>query len=317
VSFPVPMVDRQRRLPTAGRIRAGITTVGANGKIKPKALDTFRFTSRRREDLDVIASLYGGVVTPWSHTKSEDKFEIVTDASEVRVALPPDALGDGSFYELWGGKGLLRRCDGIHCEVPVDGPDGREMKGRSCLCRERNVRECKPKLRLSVLLPEVSLRGTWRLDTGSELALDEIPGVVELLDFVQSRQITYGLLRLERRQSQGGRNSFVVPCLGIAESLEGLLAGRARLTAGPALPQIEAGAPANPPRPVAPASARDDLALKEGWAGDITSMVDDEVVDAEIVEEEPSAKEKARLLKVARARAILDGTEPPQSWEDI
>ncbi len=299
MSFPVPMADRQRRLPTAGRIRFGVKAQASGGKVRPKAIDTFRFTSRRREDLDILASLYGGTVAPWSDPKSEDRFEVVTEANEIRIALPPDPLGDGAFYELWGGKGLARRCDGIECEVATPGQDGLEWLPRSCLCRERNVRECKGKLRLSVILPEVALRGTWRLDTGSDFAIDEIPGMVGLLQDQQSRGLAVGLLRLERRQSQGGRNKFVVPCLGIAESLEGLLAGRARLTAGPALPQIEAGAPVNPPRPVAPASP------------------DDEVVDAEIVEEEPSAKEKARLLKVARARAILEGTEPPQSWEEI
>jgi hypothetical protein len=303
VSFPIPMADRQRRLPTAGRVKFGIKVPYVDKKtgehkIKPKTIDTFRFTSRRRDDLDILAALYGGVVADWSDPKSEDRFEVVTDASEIRIALPPDPLGDGAFYELWGGKGLVRRCDGVECEVATPGRDGLEWLPRPCLCRERNVRECKGKLRLSVLLPEVPLRGTWRLDTGSDFAIDEIPEMVELIQHQQSRGLAVGLLRLERRQSQGGTQKFVVPCLGVAESLEGLLAGRGALTA-PAMAQIEAGAPVTPPRPVAPASP------------------DDEVVDAEIVEEEPSARDKARLLKVARARAILDGTEPPTRWEDI
>lgn len=325
MSIPVPMADRQRRLPTAGRIRTGVKVPFVNSKgenkIKPRTIDTFRFTSRRRDDLDILASLYGGTVAPWSDPKSEDRFEVITDASEIRVALPPDPLGDGAFYEMWGGKGLARRCDGVDCEVATAGPDGLEWHERPCLCRERNVRECKGKLRLSVLLPELPLRGTWRLDTGSDMAIEELPGMVDLLQDQQSKGLAVGLLRLERRQSQGGSHRFVVPCLGIAESLEGLLAGRARLTAGPPLPQIEAGAPVPTP------------------AGALAS--DDDVVDAEIVEDDPeiaeadamlrsghagdvdprvgmpSAREKARLLKVARAKAILEGVEPPMSWEEI
>lgn len=293
----VPMADRQRRLPTAGRIRAGVKATASNGKIKPKALDVFRFTSRRRDDLDIIASLYGGVVGPWSDPKSEDRFEVITDASEIRIALPPDPLGDGAFYEMWGGKGLARRCDGIECEVATQDRDGLEWYERPCLCRERNVRECKGKLRLSVLLPELPLRGTWRLDTGSDMAIEEIPGMVDLLQDQQSKGLALGLLRLERRQSQGGSHRFVVPCLGIAESLEGLLAGRARLTAGPPLPQIEAGAPVPTPAGV--------------------PVSDDDVIDAELVDDEPPAAEKARQLKAARAKAILEGVDPPTQWSEI
>jgi hypothetical protein len=238
MSVPVPFTERRRRLPQAGRIRSGVKTRASNGKIRPKATETFRFTAPRRDDLDVIARLYGGEVRPWSDQKSEDRFEVLTEASEIRVALPPDPIGDGPSYEKWGGKGWERRCDGITAVVPQEGPDGREEVERPCLCRAAGRRQCKPKLRLQVLLPEVHLRGVWRFDTGSDAAVDEMPGMVDLILGMQTQGLAVAALRLDRRQSQGGANQFVVPALGILESLEGVMAGAARLTAG-ARPELD------------------------------------------------------------------------------
>lgn len=316
MSAPIPLTERRQRMPVAGRIRAGVKGRTSTGKVKGVAIETFRFTCRRSDDLDVLAGLYGGTVRPWTDPKSEDRFEVITEASEIRVALPPDPLGE-SFMELWGGKGCERRCDGIRCEVAVRGPDGLEWDEAPCLCRQRGIKECKPKIRLCVLLPELPLRGVWRFDTSSEAALDELPGMVETLQTLQGEGLTEGLLRLERRQSQGGKHRFVVPVLGLAESLEGLIAGRARLAA---LPQSAGGeqgmggsVPQLPPAPSSRVGA--DSASGGNPTGDDAPSLDDEIVDAEIVDE-PSPREKNRLLTVARSRAILEGKEPPQSYEE-
>lgn len=287
------MSDRKSRLPVAGRIRTGVKGKGG----RPQSIDTFRFTSRSGADISAIAELYGGDPRPWSDPKSEDKFEVITTSSEIKVALPPDPLGD-SFYELWGGRGLQRQCDGIICSSPVQGPQGAEFTEGPCLCRDRGIKECKPKLRLNVILPELPLRGVWRLETGSEAALDEMPGMVRTLEGLQGEGLTVGLLRLERRQSSGGSKRYVVPVLGLAESLEGLIAGRARLAA---LPAAQPGGGAEFVRPFD--------ALPPG--------PEDEVVEAELLDEEPTATEKARLLRVARHEAILEGKEPPTSWDEI
>jgi hypothetical protein len=310
------MVERRSRLPVAGRIRSGVKVPFVNNKgenkIKPVAIETFRFTCRRRDDIDILAGLYGGTVRPWSDPKSEDKWEVVSEATEIRVILPPDPLGD-SFYELWTGKGLRRRCDGVTSEQPRPGPEGIEWWEGECVCRQRGIKECKPKLRLQLLLPELPLRGTWRFDTSSDQALDELPGMVQALLNLQGEGLTRGLFRLERRQSQGGAQQFIVPALGIAESLEGLIAGRARLAALPAAepgPGVEAGFvrpfTALPPGP-------DDDKPEPGWGHE---PLDDEVVDAELVDE-PSPREKALQLKAARSKAILEGHTPPTSWEEI
>lgn len=297
----VPFAERRTRLPVAGRIRSGVKGRAANGKIKPVAIETFRFTCRRSDDLEVLAGLYGGAVRPWSDPKSEDRFELISEASEIRVALPNDPLGE-SYYEMWGGRGLARRCDGIEAEVTRKGPDGQEWDTVPCLCRQRGVKECKPKLRLAVILPELPFRGTWRFDTGSDQAVDEMPAMVAMLLSLQGEGLTEGLLRLERRQSQGGAHHFIVPALGLSATPVEIMQGQARLAA---LPQSAGGG--------------------QGTSGSVPQLPpaspDDEVVEAELLDEddpalEPSPREKARMLRAIRSRAILDGIDPPDSWEE-
>lgn len=307
----VPFAERRTRLPVAGRIRSGVKGRAANGKIKPVAIETFRFTCRRSDDLEVLAGLYGGAVRPWSDPKSEDRFELISEAGEIRVALPNDPLGE-SYYEMWGGRGLARRCDGIEAEVTRKGPDGQEWDTVPCLCRQRGVKECKPKLRLAVILPELPFRGTWRFDTGSDQAVDEMPAMVAMLLSLQGEGLTEGLLRLERRQSQGGAHQFIVPALGLSATPVEIMQGQARLAA---LPQSAGGGqgtsgsvPQLPPAPGAEGAAT-------------PSALDDEVVEAELLDEddpalEPSPREKARMLRAIRSRAILDGIDPPDSWEE-
>lgn len=313
MSLPVPISERKSRLPVAGRIRLGVKGKTSTGKVKPQSIDTFRFTSRSGADITAIAELYGGDPRPWSDPKSEDRFEVITTSNEIKVALPPDPLGD-SYYELWGGRGLLRQCDGIVCSSPVQGPQGTEFAEGPCLCRDRGIKECKPKLRLSVILPELPLRGVWRLETGSEAALDEMPGMVRTLEGLQGEGLTVGLLRLERRQSSGGSKRYVVPVLGLAESLEGLIAGRARLAALPAAPTEAGGERVSVRLSIPPGS--EPIAGNCGLDQDKGGWEEDEVVEAELVDE-PSAAEKARQLRTARHQAVLEGREPPNAWDEI
>lgn len=298
----VPFTERQRRLPLAGRIRSGIRVPKKGGGTRPSWIETFRFTAPARADLDILATLYGGPVEPWSEPKSEHRWQLITEASEIKVVLPPEPLGDGPSYEMWGGKGLARSCDGMTCELQVDGSDGPELVERPCLCRERNVKECKPKLRLSVILPDLPLRGVWRFDTSSDLAADEIPGMVELIMAAQNRGLTSAILRLERRQSQGGSHRYVVPALGVPLSLEGLLAGHLRV--------------GSPSAPVALTEAG-GMGLNKASPALPPASVDHDIIEAELVEDDPSPREKARLLRVARARAALEGLPAPQRYEDI
>jgi hypothetical protein len=268
----VPIADMHRRLPELGRIRTGVKTEKAM-----RALSTFRFTSSDKTALDQIAGHYGGTVKPWSDAKvAEGQFEVVTDASEIQVALPPDPLGGTPVYELWSGGGCERRCNGILCETWVKGPDGPEITDQPCVCDAQGSMDCDPKTRLSVILPNVRGIGTWRLETKSWNAAVELPGMVDLIQSLQAKGITRATLRLEHKRSvrAGDTRKFIVPVLGLDESVEALVAGDAaigRLTAGaPAVAQIEAGGPADgahgeesipPPHP--PASLNDQLRKAE------------------------------------------------------
>jgi hypothetical protein len=237
----VPIADMHRRLPELGRIRTGVKTEKAM-----RALSSFRFTSSDKTALDQIAGHYGGKVKPWSDAKVADgQFEVVTEAAEIQVALPPDPLGGTPVYELWSGGGCERRCNGILCETWVKGPEGPEITDQPCVCDAQGSMDCDPKTRLSVILPNVRGIGTWRLETKSWNAAVELPGMVELIQSLQAKGITRATLRLEHKRSvrAGDTRKFIVPVLGLDESVEALVAGDAaigRLSA-PAPAQIEAG----------------------------------------------------------------------------
>jgi hypothetical protein len=307
---PVPIGDTSHRLPQAGRIRIGAKDDKARGG--RKAISTFRFTSGDAELLAPVAERYGGTVKPWNEPKSGDRFEVTTQASKIDVILPPNALTE--YYELWDGKvGLARRCDGVTMATTVQGPDGPEIQERPCVCFAKGVLECDYKLRLSVMLPDVASIGTWRLDTSSEHARKEIPGVVQVIEMIdQGRGLFRAKLRLEQRTAPGKR--FNVPVLDTGVGVEALLAGETRLDAlpsqaGPPLPALGTGsAPEEEGAPHRPTS------------GALPST-DDEVIEGEIVEvddwvEDLDARGRSRALVVARRIAEAEGSPLPTSLDD-
>lgn len=259
--LPVPFTQRQQRLPVIGRIRMGVKS----GKAM-KAIDTFRFTSGDHEAIAQIAELYGGTPRPWSDAKAaKGQLEVITEAREIRVILPPDPLGDTPIYEKFGGKGIERRCDGVTCERTQDGPEGPEALAEPCICMRNRRLECRGQLRLAVILDGVRVTGTWRLDSKSEQACEEMPAWVEQIQRLQGSALSYAVLRIEHRQTRGGRNKFVVPVLGIPVTPQALASGAARLTA---LPSPSVGE-----LPAAPAESQ------------ASPTDDDVIVDAEIVDE--------------------------------
>lgn len=276
----VPIANLQRRLPEGGRIRIGEKTATRNGKEAPTKIDTFRFTSPDRESLEQVAVIYGGTVTEWKEPKADPgQFQLRTEATELHIVLPPDPLGGSPIYESWSGGGCDRRCDGISCEVTVKGPDGPERADRPCLCVAAGAMTCKPKTRLSVILPDVRFTGVWRLDTGSWNAAQELPGMVDLIQSQQTQGLSYGILRLEWRRSvvAGQTNVYAVPVLGVPLSIEALAAGATRLGAiGPAVatPELTEGGER---------TATDGQALSVEPPPP-PSDLDDEVCEAEVVE---------------------------------
>ena len=282
----VPIAHRPRRLPEAGRIRTGVKTAKAM-----KAIDTFRFTSADRQAIDQLAERYGGEVKPWSDSKAApNQWEVVTESSEIRVVLPPDPLGTSPVYELWSGGGCDRRCDGVTCTTVTTGPDGLENTDIPCICSAKGQLECEVKTRLSVILPDVRFTGVWRLDTKSERAAAEMPGMVELVMQMQEHGLPYAVLALKPETSMRGgkRRNFIVPTLGLPQTIEQLAAGHARLGALPEGDQPErlalgAGSSEEVSGDDPPTSDASPPASDAAPSSDVVAD-DEDVVDAEIVE---------------------------------
>lgn len=303
--LPVPIAQINRRLPEAGRIRTGKKTATRNGREAPTALREFRFTSHDREALDQVADMYGGEVKSWSEPKAAPgQFELLTSATEIRVVLPPDPLGGTPVYERWSGGGCDRRCDGLICTTQVQGPEGPEPTEVGCLCAAAGEMSCDVKVRLNVLLPEVRFVGTWRLESKSWNAAQELPGMVDMIQSLQGQGLSYATLTLQPRKSVSGgeTHNFVIPVLGIPASLEQLAAGASQLqslgTGGAAssAPALGAGESSveEPPGVTSPGSGdRDAVPSASQSGGELGSTQtspsdpDDEIADAEIVDDEP------------------------------
>lgn len=258
-----PVDQIRRRLPEAGRIRMGVK----GGKQGRMSIDTWRFTSPDRASLDALAQLYGGEVKPWVEPKANpNQFELRSEAKELRVALPPDPLS--TFYELWSGGGNLRRCDGVTCDLNAH--DGRTEV--PCICDAKGEMDCKLKVRLTVILPDVRFLGTWRLDTSSWNAAQEMPGVVDAILAMQGTGIVRAVLRNEARTEivHGKRKKVQVPVLGFDATLDELAEGQA------AIGKVER------PELVPAAAGELERPVSEHWTVDV-------IEDAEVVEETPTA----------------------------
>lgn len=243
-----PIKSLQRRLPEAGRIRTGIK--GAKGQ--PMRIPTFRFTSSDEAAIGQIAAEYGGTPDTWD-APGGDRFQVITEAAEIAIALPPDPLGGTPIYERWSGGGCERRCDGEQCQIFERGPDGPEPTEVACLCGREGEMTCVPKTRLSVILPEVRFGGLWRYESSSWNVAQEMPGFVEAIEQLQARGITVARMRLEERTSKRGGQTrrFQVPVLALDATAQELAAGAASLGSGAvqiATPvrEIEAASDAEP-----------------------------------------------------------------------
>lgn len=213
------------RWPRAGKIRLG----DRGGKNRaPRALTRFRITSPDEQIIREVADLYGGTAKPWSDKSANppDQWEVQTEATELRVFLPPGALDCG--YEFWSGGGRVRRCDGIECEVAGQN----EMMTIPCPCKAAGVMSCKPHTRLSVVLPEVRFAGVFELTSTGWHAAAEMASMQTLIEQLQTGgRVIDALLVLEQAQAQGGSRKFVVPKLRLSASVLALVAGEASVGA--------------------------------------------------------------------------------------
>ena len=254
-----PLADLDSRAPEAGRIRLGIKT----GKAM-RSLDTFRFTSPFKDCITALADLYGGEAKPWTDPKASpsNQWEVITNASEIEVFLPPNPVS--TWYEMYSGAGLLRRCDGLTCQVPQQtGPQQWEPVETPCICTAKGNMECSPHTRLKVLLPNVPFRGIWRLETKGWNALKELPGMADLIrQLNESGSMVRVALGIEKRTQMrpSGKRNFVTPTLTMLDTPLEIMTGKASITAL---------APTSTPTAALPAAPKD------------------EVIEAEIVDDDP------------------------------
>lgn len=259
------IIDLQRRLAEAGRIRIGQQVATSNGKSRPAKLTTFRLTSPDRMRVQQAAQMYGGQAAEWQ-APAGPQWEVVTEADALNVIVPPSDMAFSQHYELWSGGGCQRRCDG-RVESISDG---------LCLC-DPDARECQIHTRLSVMLRDLPGLGVWRIDTSGYYAAVELQGAVEVVQLAAGRgQMLPARLRLEqrvvKRPGQGTRR-FAVPVLDIEVSPAQLLGGGAPLTIGagdgvPARRQLDGAAPLTPvpesvPEAPAPSVAAQAAAVNE------------------------------------------------------
>lgn len=203
----VPIIAMQRKHTETGRIRLGVKVIPAKGKPYPSKLETLRFTSPRRSQIDVIAKLYGGEVRQWTPDRGADQWEVISKVTEVPVMIPQQDITLWQFYELWTRGGLVRRCDGV-TEQKTDTP---------CMCDPNpQLRECKLHTRLRLLLADVPGIGEWIIDTGSFYAALELPGVAELLQLAGGYIDGRLVLDTRTRTVAGKTKKFVVPVLDVA-----------------------------------------------------------------------------------------------------
>lgn len=215
------IIDLQRRLAEAGRIRIGHQTSSNNGRKRPEKLDTFRLTSPDRARIEQAAHLFGGTPQQWDAPAGQ-QWEVITNTDSLHVIVPPADMSFSQYYELWSGGGCQRRCDGRYNSI-TDSP---------CVC-DPDKRECSIHTRLSVMLRDLPGLGVWRIDTSGYYAAVELQGAVEVVQLAAGRgQMLPARLRLEQRMvkrvGQGTRR-FAVPVLDIEVS-PGQLLGPAPLT---------------------------------------------------------------------------------------
>lgn len=213
----MPIRRLERRLREVGRIRLGHRR---NGNGAPVKGETFRLTSQAQNLIEAAAGIWGGEPRRWDGAPVGVQWELLTDAAELRVVVPPDR-SFSQWMETWSGGGCQIRCDtvtNVLNDTPCsnDDPDGECPAG------------CKHTTRLNVLLPDLPDLGVWRLETHGYYAATELGSTAALLQSATaSGRLVEATLRLETREiKRPGQPTmrFPVPALGIPDRLGDFLA---------------------------------------------------------------------------------------------
>jgi hypothetical protein len=219
-THPVPRISPdlvRPRLPEVGRIRLG-EKKGEKGY--PAKLDTFRFTSRDRALMEIVAERFGGHVLDWMSDEGP-QFQVYSQATSLEVVVPRAELAFSQWFENWDGAVCRRRCDG-HREI---------IGERACVC-DPDKRDCLPTTRLNVMLPDIPGMGVWRVESHGFNAAAEILGTIELAAASGASLLPATLMLAQRSKRRPDpknpaktiTNRFVVPVLVINASLREMVA---------------------------------------------------------------------------------------------
>lgn len=222
------LLDRQRQLAEAGRLRLGLTVAASNGKSRPMRSEVWIFSSHSKELVTAAAALWGGEVEEWQPLgNGAVQHRVITKTTTIDAILPPgDPLSQA--YEQWSKGGATRRCDSVT----------EQFSGSPCLCLAQFGEQwydqpagkvCSTKSRLKVLIPDLPGLGSYRMETGSFYAADEIAGMVDFIRSAVGDQTLIPVrLRIEPRTRVAGGETkqFVVPVVELRGVTTGeLLAG--------------------------------------------------------------------------------------------
>lgn len=212
------LLQRQQRMVEVGRIRIGEKSPEGY----PTTRQTFRFTSRHRDILELVQKQFGGDLRPW--VEKEGEWELLSDAREIKVLFSSKERGDGDLeslvqhWERWAGNTCTHRCDGQTCQfwkqtgtktvgknkkvVPVN-----ERATGPCQCDHSGATgrpACKLVSRLLLILPQVPTLGMWRVETGSTVFDSEIQSLVDTLGVMAPGNVSPLLMSISFRDKRTG-----------------------------------------------------------------------------------------------------------------
>lgn len=161
------------RITEAGRIR-----IGDRDGNRPRKLEHFRLTSTNPATLNLAATLYGGEVTEWKQQGSTQRqWQLYTKVNSLDVVVLLQQ-GCSLTYEQYQGGYCTRRCDG---NFIIKSPYEPGLEGTECQCEDSPDAPCKLTMRFSVLLPDLTGMGQWRLETHGFYTASALKGTLDLL----------------------------------------------------------------------------------------------------------------------------------------
>lgn len=255
------------RLAEVGRIRIGDRK--GSGPDKRRKLETFRLTCDYSDKpvLEQAAQVYGGAVQAWDNPIKGRSWELYTPQNILRVmVLPSMCITAG--HERWTAAGCTRRCDGqaiqfdtdqtkigTPCECPAEYREREAIEAqRTALSKQKASPEarqalnnlmplCEDRTRIQVMLPDLDIIATWRLETKSYYGTTACIGQIEVLRMAGINAPTEAMLsitetkvkRIDPTTQQPITKVFLVPNLRILMSPRQLLAPASTPTPVPQL----------------------------------------------------------------------------------